>query len=706
MKKLFLIRQTNQSECGLCCISMIASFHEFYQPIKYYRNTFRIGRDGISLKDMVEILEKINLKTRVQKVNDIVNFNFEDIIYIAYMNQNHFVVIEKLKNKLKIYDPAKGIYLQNLDAFQESFSGFLIDVKKNSDFLKVNKRESPFKHIIEKSLLLKKNIIVMFFISIISYIVSVIVPIVLQEAIDEYTKIANKNYDSIISLIVIVFIYYLLSLIRNNIIVTLQKKLYDVFTYDTSKHLLKIGYEFFDNRSQGDILFRMNLLSQVQSAVSTNLIQLLVSFTSILVLLIVVILNYAQIFPILVSILVLFGCWFIYTNKILSKSKQSEMKSREKLNNITTEIINNMFQIRCINLVEYFNKSFNTFYKEFIVDYEKNQKLNLKYNLIFSIFFNYAPIFILVFLITFPLMQAYSYGELFAIYSLLGMFFSQGLIFVSEILNYSMLRASLFYLNDLWEEDEIEDNSKIEMTDFNLIEIKNLGFSYNALSNPVLSNINIKIKKGEKIAIVGKSGTGKSTLIKLLARLYDSLDGNIYIDNTPIQEIKKESYNNIISFVPQSPVFFNKSIRENIIMGKENISDNDIILALNVANLYHEIEKMPLKLDTIVSGQGGNISGGQIQRLSIARAIVSIPKIIIMDEATSSLDSYNEKIIYDNLKNLNISQLVISHRLSTIIDSDYIYCIDKGSIIEEGTHDELINIGGFYYTLFYNSKSI
>ncbi len=155
----------------------------------------------------------------------------------------------------------------------------------------------------------------------------------------------------------------------------------------------------------------------------------------------------------------------------------------------------------------------------------------------------------------------------------------------------------------------------------------------------------------------------------------------------------------MISVVPQTPVFFNKSVFENIAMNN-NLTEKEVKDALNMVNLLDDIEKMPMKLNTVISGQGGNISGGQIQRLAIARAIISKPELIIMDEATSSLDSWNERNIYNNLKAMKIAQLVISHRLSSIIDADRIYCLKGGRIVEVGNHEQLYNKKGYYYQMF------
>lgn len=215
----------------------------------------------------------------------------------------------------------------------------------------------------------------------------------------------------------------------------------------------------------------------------------------------------------------------------------------------------------------------------------------------------------------------------------------------------------------------------------------------------------MKINRGEKIAIVGRSGSGKTTLVKLLANLYKPVNGNIAINGVDIDQISQDAIGSLISIVPQIPIVFNKTIKDNITLDDPSISETEVKNVLETANFLEEVEQMPMGIDTLISGQSGNLSGGQIQRLAIARALVRKPQFLILDEATSSLDSNNEKIIYENLKEQKITSLIISHRLATIIDSDKIYVLDNGLILESGNHNQLLLDKSTYYNLF-NSQQI
>ena len=189
----------------------------------------------------------------------------------------------------------------------------------------------------------------------------------------------------------------------------------------------------------------------------------------------------------------------------------------------------------------------------------------------------------------------------------------------------------------------------------------------------------------------------------MLSGLYRHYDGEITINNIPIEEIEEEFFSKYVAIVTQNAAVFNKTIKENITLGDKTISEKSIWDALKNVNLYDVVENLPMKLNTFINNRGGNFSGGQSQRLAIARAIVKNPSLIILDEATSSLDSVNEKIVYDNLKKEGISILSISHRLTTVKDSDVIYVMDCGKIVESGTHEELL-INNQLYTKLYSSQ--
>lgn len=250
-------------------------------------------------------------------------------------------------------------------------------------------------------------------------------------------------------------------------------------------------------------------------------------------------------------------------------------------------------------------------------------------------------------------------------------------------------------------QNTIKDNANaIEKTSFNdKIEIVNINFRYE--EENVLKNFSIEVQKGKTVALVGQSGSGKSTIANLLTRFYDVQEGIIKIDGTDITEIKLKSLRSLMGLVTQDSILFNDTIKNNILLGKEDATDDEIIDALKIANAYEFVKDLPNGINTNIGDGGGKLSGGQKQRLSIARAVLKNPPIMILDEATSALDTESEKMVQIALENMmqNRTSIVIAHRLSTIQKADKIVVMKKGEIVEQGTHSELLTLNGTYANL-------
>ena len=240
----------------------------------------------------------------------------------------------------------------------------------------------------------------------------------------------------------------------------------------------------------------------------------------------------------------------------------------------------------------------------------------------------------------------------------------------------------------------------VAVTQFNhQIELKNITFAYN--EEPVLKKFSLTIPKGKTVALVGQSGSGKSTIANLLTRFYDVNEGEILIDNHNVKDVTMKSLRGLTGLVTQDSIMFNGSIRDNIRLGKLDATDAEIIEALKIANAYEFVKDLPEGIETNIGDSGNKLSGGQKQRLSIARAVLKNPPIMILDEATSALDTESEKFVQVALENMmqNRTSVVIAHRLSTIQKADVIVVMHKGEIVEQGTHDELLAKNGTYSKL-------
>ena len=231
------------------------------------------------------------------------------------------------------------------------------------------------------------------------------------------------------------------------------------------------------------------------------------------------------------------------------------------------------------------------------------------------------------------------------------------------------------------------------------MRINNISFKYD--QENVLQNFSLEIPKGHTVALVGQSGSGKSTIANLVTRFYDVNTGSIVIDGIDIKDMTQNSLRGLLGLVTQDSILFNDTIRENLRIGKENATDQEIIAALKIANAWEFVKELPKTIDTNIGDSGNKLSGGQKQRLSIARAVLKNPPIMILDEATSALDTESERLVQNALENMmkNRTSIVIAHRLSTIQNADTIVVLNKGRIVEQGKHADLLAKKGMYYSL-------
>ena len=338
-------------------------------------------------------------------------------------------------------------------------------------------------------------------------------------------------------------------------------------------------------------------------------------------------------------------------------------------------------------------------FERFQKKYKAEQKYSANVSLGYSTISTFIPVVVTFYsFISRP--DEMTTGMLLLVFALMGMLMNCAYGVFGQLTTLLQVKSIIFYLNDMLDEPEQIPAGEAQVTEFKELTLKDVSFRYTKHTDMIVSNLNMRICKGEKIGIVGLTGSGKTTIVKLIMGLYKLSNGEILINGIPINEVDERSLNNVISVVPQMPIVFDKNLKENITLGDESVEEHRIAEALDCACFLEDVSKMPLGLDTYISGQGGNLSGGQIQRLALARAIVQNPQLLIMDEATSSLDASTENKIYKNLKEKNISMIVISHRLSTVSDAERLYFFNSDRSISSGTHVELMKTNEEYRTLF------
>lgn len=692
-----------QTECGLNCVCMLLHYYGKKVSMIKLRKELEVGRDGSSLEEIKNLLNKKNFDTHAYKatIDTIPNLPMPAIIF---WENSHFVVLEKIKKGIYvIVDPQVGRRNIEYDEMEKGYSGVVLTAVPNENFEK-EKSDNSFYKIICSILFEKKSLYLKIIVtSLITYAFTIIMPIFLQNIIDNLSSgNVNLEYISIFSLLILVSTLYLFfNILNQKCIMSLKIYADQQLNIKSFSHILCLPLKYFELRNKGDIIYNLNTINSIREIFTSQLIQGVIDCGATIFILIYMFSQSPMLAIIalglfLVNILILFISY-----PFLIENSQEVIAEQGKLQGIQIETIFSILGIKMMGIEKsIFSKWFLKF-EYYIKKTITKEKFNIYINCILSFLTYISPIVILCAGIILAQNKTISLGVLVAFYTLSGNFYSLARSVFTTWTGFVNSRVLFERLADILlteHEDthEIGINKEIEGN----IELNSVFYKYTENSNYVLKNINIRIKKGSKIAIVGKSGEGKSTLAKLIVGLYKPSNGKIFFDGFELTEWNLKALRRQIGIVPQEILLFNKSIFQNIVGNDEEASLEDVKRVCKITQIADEIESMPMGYETIISEMGSNLSGGQRQRIMLARAILNNPKILILDEATSAIDNINEEKISEVFREIECTQIIIAHRMSTIEDADVIYVLENGTIVEQGKHQELLEKKGKYFALY------
>lgn len=486
--------------------------------------------------------------------------------------------------------------------------------------------------------------------------------------------------------------------VRNGVIRDMRNQIY--------KKILELPFSYFSEERKGDIMSKMtNDLKEIEWTIMTSVEMLIRNPLTIIVYLITLIIMSPQL---TLFVLILIPVSGIIIGTIGRSLKKTSRRAQDQMGTLLSKIEETLSGLRIIKAFTAENFAFKGFFN-FNEEYNKTMNKVYRKNYLASPMSEFLGVLMITGIMYYGGSLVLSNESTLSPEAFIGYIavFSQIInpakAFSTAIYNVQKGAASVDRINIILNaENTITEKTNAQKIKTFENEIKFSGVSFAYENTFVLKNINLTVKKGQTIALVGQSGSGKSTLVDLIPRFYDVTEGKITIDGTDIRDFKINDLRNLMGNVNQEPILFNDSIKNNIAYGNEDISDNEIIEAAKIANAHDFIMQTENAYDTNIGDSGTKLSGGQRQRLSIARAVLKNPPIMILDEATSSLDTESERAVQDALDRLmkNRTSVVIAHRLSTIRNADLICVMHKGEIIERGTHDELINLGGTYKKLY------
>lgn len=704
-RRVPFVEQMQQTECGLCCVAMVLRYYKSYESISEIRNHLEVGRDGLRVNQIYNFLKKTGFSTKVYKTS-VEGLKVIKNPSIIYWKNNHFVVLEKVRGSIYyIVDPALGKRKISEEEIIANFTNVVIVPNPTNKFTPKSKKESTLDIILPSILTNKLLLIKLFSFSLVLSIITLGIPIVMQQLIDKVTLQRELDIPMILLFSMLLLVYSFSSFKRGKFLIDIKIILNKSLFGRVFSHLLKVPYKFFEVRSSGDILFRMGNLDLIKDLISEKVVKGIMEIISLLFILGYMSCKSSVLTAVVIGLFLVYSVFSFIMRNPIKEANIYELMERSKLERIQVEAITAMFAIKVAAIEEQIFKSWNESLDNMLYRYRKQGYLINIYTSFTQVLQTISPFVVLIFGLSLFTKGFITIGEVIAFYSISVMFFATSTSLFQTWNDFLLASNSLERIRDITDAKIEEDNNKERVQNLKgEIELKNVSFSYTQDSEIVLENISLHIKSGQKVAIVGTSGSGKSTLGKLLLGLYNPNTGDVFYDSVNLRNINKKELRKQMGVVPQDIHLFNKSIYENISMGMEDINLEKVRKAAHIAQIGEEIEDMPMNYYTLVSSMGLNLSGGQRQRMALARALINNSKLIVLDEATSSLDSVNEARVANFFKETGCTCVIIAHRLSTIINADVIYVMDKGKIVEFGNHDELISLKGKYYNLYNYSE--
>ena len=622
----------------------------------------------------------------------------------------HYIVIHKVSKKMiLVSDPAIGMKKYSHEEFEKIWTGILILVEPKKEFERIKENNNS---LMKFFLILKKQKKILwnvFLVSMLYTFLGIVSSFYFKFLIDYVLKdnLLNTLNILMIGVITLGIIKIFLGAFRNYLLLFLSQRIDIFILLGYYNHIIRLPMKFFSTRKTGEIISRFSDASNINDTISETILVLMLDTIMSISGGIILYFQNRDLFFIAIIMLLLYIIIVFSFKKIIKNINNEVLENNSQLTSFIIQSIHGMETIKSYNLeLNIQNEAEFKLYKVL--------KSSFKRGIIYSFSGIFSEIISLLGDMAIMWIGAYqvisgklTLGELIVFNTLLVYFTNP----MKNIINLqSVIQTAVVSSDRLGEIIDLElEQTETKLEPKNLkgdIEIKNIDFRYGT-RELILKNINIQIKQGEKIALVGESGSGKTTLVKLLLKFFNYEKGEININNFNINDIDNNILREKISYISQDIFLFNKSIRENLMIN-DDVKIEEIIELSKKVNAYDFINELPLRFDYIIEENGINLSTGQKQRLSILRALLKKPDILIMDEATSNLDSITENIIQNTLNNIHfdMTTIIIAHRLSTILMCDRIYVLDKGEIIEFGSHEELLNLKGKYYKLWKEQGNI
>lgn len=708
--KVPVVMQMEALECGAASLTMILAYYGKWVPLEQVRADCGVSRDGSNAKNVLKAARSYGLVAkgyRYEPEDLKKNGKFPCIIH---WNFNHFLVLNGFKgNKAYLNDPAKGNYAVSMETFDESFTGICLMFEPGEDFKPGGKPKSML--VFAKKRLIGAGAAVAFVIltTVITSLIGIIQPAFSRIFLDRLLTAENPDwlYPFLGALVLMAVVQLIMAWIQAVWSMRINGKMSVTGSASFMWKVLRMPMEFFSQRMAGDIQQREDSNASIAGNLVNTFAPLALN-TIMMVFYLVVMLRYSW-------ILTLVGIGSIFVNMIVARliSKKRinitrvQMRDAGKLAGASVAGIEMIETIKASGAENGYFEKWAGYQASVNTQKVKFSRLNQYLGLIPSFVSELSGTAVLIIGVWLTMQGEFTVGMIMAFQGFLESFLAPAEQLISAGQTLQEMRTEMERVEDVMEYPaDVEFPEGQEDVEYDkltgLLEMKNVTFGYSRLAAPLIENFNLTLKPGSRVAFVGPSGCGKSTLSKLISGLYKPWSGEILFDGKPISAIDRSVFTGSLAVVDQDIILFEDTIANNIKMWDSSIEDFEMIMAARDAKLHEDIMQREGGYQYKITEGGKDFSGGQRQRMEIARVLAQDPTIIIMDEATSALDAKTEYEVVNSIKERGITCIVVAHRLSTVRDCDEIIVMDNGKVVERGTHEQLYALGGAYTKLVSN----